>query len=98
MKVKILNIRQNKTIDAEIIRAINITLPSLADDWRFNFKKHSKKKGFETYVIVSKDTPGIIEGCLIFQVKEEVEPYMAFIELAPISEVKIKYSIKLKAA
>lgn len=90
MKVKIINVSHNEIIGGEIIRANNITLPSLVDGWRFNFNKHSKKKGFETYVLVCEETPGTIQGCLIFQIKEEVEPYMAFIEIAPHNKGKDK--------
>lgn len=55
----------------------------MTDGWRFNFRKHSKGNGFETYVLVCEETPDIIEGCLIFEMKKKVEPYMAFIEVAP---------------
>ncbi len=85
MNVKILKIAGNVSVDAKILdaKSIKINLPSLNDGWRFNFNKHSKKKGFETYVLISEETPNIIEGCLIFEMKSKIEPYMAFIEVAP---------------
>ncbi len=58
-------------------------LPSLVDGWRFNFKKHAQKKGVHAYVIVCEETPDKIEGCLIFEMKDAVAPFMAYVELAP---------------
>ncbi|MDR6560339.1 MULTISPECIES: hypothetical protein [unclassified Arcicella] len=85
MKVKIFNVKDDSHVDAEICEAIkkNILLPSLTDGWRFNFKKHSKVKGTKTYILVCEETSNVIEGCLIFKMKDSVEPYMAYIEIAP---------------
>ncbi|TPG42045.1 hypothetical protein [Flavobacterium pectinovorum] len=85
MNVKILKIDENSLIDAKIsdVKSVKINLPSITDGWRFNFKKHSKEVGHETYVLVSKETPDVIEGCLIFEMKKKVEPYMAYVEIAP---------------
>lgn len=85
MRVKILKLDGNVLVDAEILdaKAVRIDLPSLVNGWRFNFKKHAKNKGYETYVLVREETPDIVEGCLIFEIKESIEPYMAFVEIAP---------------
>ena len=85
MKVKILKISNNTLINAQILdsKSFKIVLPSVANGWRFNFNKHSKNKGFETYVLVKEETPKIVEGCLIFEMKDKTEPYMAFVEVAP---------------
>jgi len=85
MKVKIIKVIDKQIIDAKIVKPTDLTvmLPSLTDGWRFNFKKHAKKLSFETYVLVCEETPETIEGCLVFQMKGEVEPYMAYIEIAP---------------
>jgi hypothetical protein len=85
MRVKIVRIIDNTLIDAQILdaRLIKIVLPSIIDGWRFNFNKHIKKTDFETFVLVKEDTPTIIEGCLTFEMKEKIEPYMAFVEVAP---------------
>lgn len=85
MNVKILKITENILVDAKIsdVKSTKINLPSITDGWRFNFKKHSKDRGHETYVLVSEETPNIIEGCLIFEMKKKVEPYMAYVEIAP---------------
>ncbi len=69
---------------------IHITLPSITDGWRFNFKSHSKKKGFQTYILVCEDSPTVIEGCLIFQLRDTVGPYMAYVEIAPHNKSKNK--------
>lgn len=92
MKVKILRIKDNTLVDAEILdsKLTKMNLPSVVDGWRFNFKKQSQRKGFETYVLVREETPEIIEGCLIFEMKGSIEPYMAFIEIAPHNQGKEK--------
>lgn len=84
MKVKIRK-AGNVVINAKILntKSIRVNLPSITEGWRFNFKKHSKSIGYETYILVSDETPEIIEGCLIFEMKEKKEPYMAFVEIAP---------------
>lgn len=81
MKVKILRLKDNTLIDARILdsKYASVKLPSVVDGWRFNFSKHSKRKGFETYILVKEDNPSEIEGCLIFEMKKEIEPYMSFI-------------------
>jgi hypothetical protein len=85
MKVKVRNVNDNISVDAEIIDTAQnrIVLPSLTEGWRFNFKKHSKTLGFKTFILLCEETPNIIEGCLIFKMKDKIEPYMAFIEIAP---------------
>jgi hypothetical protein len=62
MKVKILKISNNTLIDARILdsKSFKIVLPSVANCWRFNFNKHSKNKGFETYVLVKEETIKIV--------------------------------------
>ncbi|WP_281228753.1 hypothetical protein [Flavobacterium aquiphilum] len=85
MDVKILKIEGNTLVDAKIGNAkeLKINLPSFTEGWRFNFNKHFKKKNFETYVLVSEETSERIEGCLSFEMRDKVEPYMAFVEVAP---------------
>lgn len=85
MKLKILKNETNVLVEAEIFdsKSIKITLPSITDGWYFNFKKNSKLRGYETYVLICEETPEIIEGCLIFEMQDVVGAYMAFIEVAP---------------
>lgn len=90
MKVKIIRVTDKQLIDAKITEPSGLILPSITDGWRFNFKKHSKKAGFKSYILVCDDTPDIIEGCLIFVMREKVEPYMAYIEIAPHNKGKNK--------
>jgi len=92
MNVKILRVKDKTLIDAQIVgsKPIKIALPSFSDGWRFDFNKHSKKKGFTTYVLICEETPDKIEGCLIFVMRDNVEPYMAFIEIAPHNKGKTK--------
>ena len=61
-----------------------VKLPGLAEGWRFAFDKHSKKLPYSTtYVLVAEESPDIVEGCMIFQLKDKIVPYMAFVEVAP---------------
>lgn len=84
MKIKIIRVEDNELIESEITdsRKTKIPLPSITDGWRFNFKKHSKKKGTKTFVLIV-DGQNRLEGCLIFEMREKIEPYMAYIEIAP---------------
>lgn len=59
------------------------SLPSVVDGWRFDFSRHSKKRNVETYVLVSAEISERSEGCLSFKMRDKVEPYMAYIEVAP---------------
>lgn len=90
MKVKIIKVKDNLGVEARITRPLDLILPSITDGWRFNFKKHSKKAGFQTYVLVTEKTPKTVEGCLAFQLRDTVEPYMAYIEIAPHNKAKTK--------
>lgn len=83
MNVKILKIETNESVDAHVQEGGSIRLPSLQEGWRFNFLKQSKEKRVETYVLITEETPNVIEGCLIFKMKKDKEPYMAYIEIAP---------------
>lgn len=91
MNVKILKIAGNTLVDAKISssKLINVSLPSLVNGWRFNFNKHTQKK-FETYVLVTEETSERIEGCLTFEMKDKVEPYMAYVEVAPHNRGDVK--------
>src|ERR1700741_2064556 len=83
MNVKILKVEDGKLVDAEIKGVGKLKLPSIQEGWRFNFTKHAKGKGAQTYVLVTEETNDIIEGCLIYKMKDGLEPYMAYIEIAP---------------
>jgi hypothetical protein len=97
MDVKILKIEGNVLVDAKISdsKSVKINLPSVTDGWRFNFNKHSKKKKFETYILVSEETSEKIEGCLIFEMKDKVEPYMAYVEIAPHNKGTVKEYVNI---
>jgi hypothetical protein len=63
MKVRILRVKTDEHVNAKIIEAQrNVTLPSVTDGWRFNFKKHAHKRNVEAYILVCDDTPDIIEA------------------------------------
>jgi hypothetical protein len=83
MKVKIVRLNDNETVDASIIKGKGFALPSLTEGWRFNIKKHARRTDFQTFVLVTDKSPDVIEGCVIFKMKDFAEPYMAYIEVAP---------------
>lgn len=85
MKVTIWNVNFETLESGEIVeyKLFKGDLPSIKDNWRFNFNKHSKKKGFKTYVLITDENKTIVQGCLIFEMKRGIEPYMAYIEVAP---------------
>lgn len=83
MNVKILKVATNQLVGATINKEIAKNLPSMQDNWRFNFNKHALSPDSTAYVLVSEETPDVIEGCMIFQMRGKVEPYMAYLEVAP---------------
>lgn len=84
MNVKILKVSTEQLVEAKIVDGKEIELPSIHTGWRFNFDKHSNDLlNAETYVLITDETPNIIEGCLIFQMIDKKVPYMAFVEVAP---------------
>ncbi|WP_428656510.1 hypothetical protein [Runella sp.] len=95
MKVKIAKAEDGRPVKATIKVSNSVSLPSLTEGWKFNFRKHSKKAHFETYILVCDETPAVIEGCLIFQLKGAVEPYMAYIEIAPHNKGSDKIHVKV---
>jgi len=90
MKVKILEISSGELVDATI-KERKFNLPGLHDGWRFSFDKQILKLPNTTaYVLVTDETQEAIEGCLIFQMKNKIIPYMAFVEVAPHNKTDAK--------
>jgi hypothetical protein len=84
MQVLILEVSKDDLIDAVIKNGKGMELPSIQTGWRFNFTSRLKELPYATaYVLVCEETPDIIEGCLIFQMKDKTVPYMAYVEIAP---------------
>ncbi|MBN8668704.1 MAG: hypothetical protein J0M30_14500 [Chitinophagales bacterium] len=84
MKIKVLKVKPEEPAEAEILKNRSLPLPGLQEAWRFNFAKLSKTTpNSSTYVLVTEETPQIIEGCLIFQMKNGIIPYGAYIVVAP---------------
>jgi hypothetical protein len=90
MNVKILKVESDILVEAQIIDGKKYQLPSIQEGWRFNFSKHSKNKDANSYILISEETPDIIEGCLIYKMKDQIESYMAYIEIAPFNKGKHK--------
>lgn len=84
MQVFIYKIHYKQDIQAQIVLSKTTSLlPSITEGWRFNFKSNTRKEKLQTYVLTTVETPEIIEGCLSFKMRDQTEPYMAYIELAP---------------
>lgn len=83
MNVTILNTETKESVSAKIHDGNKFSLPSIQEGWRFNFQNLAKSKEAKTYVWVSEETPSTIEGCLIYKMRNKLEPYMAYIEIAP---------------
>lgn len=84
MKVKIIKAATAEEVAALIKKGKIAEMPSIQQGWRFNFDKELKKLPNATgYLLVTEETPSIIEGCMIFQLIDKKEPYMAFVEVAP---------------
>jgi hypothetical protein len=80
---KILECEIEKLIPALIRAGIKAEMPSIHDNWRFNFNRHFVLPHAKAFVLITEENNGQIEGCLIFQMKDKVIPSMAFIEVAP---------------
>ena len=84
MEVKIIKVATNGEVKAIIRPGKTTELPSMQGDWRFNFDKQVKRLANSTvYILVTVETPDIVEGCMIFQMVDKIRPNMAFIEIAP---------------
>ncbi|MBC7863359.1 MAG: hypothetical protein IAF38_10315 [Bacteroidia bacterium] len=83
MKAKILECAIEKLIPALIRSGIRTEMPSIHNNWRFNFNKHFNLPNSRAFILVTEENHKQIEGCLIFQMREKTIPYMSFIEIAP---------------
>ncbi len=83
MNVKIHTTRNEIPTEASILPGLGFVLPDLHMGWRFDFAKHSKGKDTFTYVLVTKSDKDVIQGCLIYKMRNKQEPYMAYLEVAP---------------
>lgn len=85
MEVKIFDTEKQTDVKSKIslVNKDISRLPSITEGWRFNFNKHSKSRDYKTYILTTLNTPEIIEGCLIINIKMPFQVYMAFVEVAP---------------
>ncbi len=82
MKVTIIEVATKKDIDALIRKGLLEEMPSIHQNWHFNFSKHVKKRNCTGYVLVTNDSPNVIEGCMIFEMIEKAIPSIAYLEIA----------------
>jgi hypothetical protein len=91
MKVKIIKTATAEEVAALIKKGKVSEMPSIQQDWRFNFDKELKKlKNATGYLLVTEEAQGVIQGCMIFQLIDKKEPYMAFVEVAPHNKKNMK--------
>jgi hypothetical protein len=85
MHVNIIELKTKSIVKSQIAFVIKNKnkLPSISDGWRFNFRRYSKWKDYETYILTTLKTPEVIEGCLIINTQNQYQIYMAFVEIAP---------------
>lgn len=91
MDIKILKVSTNLLVDASIKTGQGFELPSIQTGWLFNFGSQLKKLPYAAaYILVDQETPDQIEGTLIFQMRDKIAPYMAYIEIAPHNKGNLK--------
>jgi len=90
MNIKIRTKKGGIWTDALITQGAKLKLPDIQMGWRFDFAKHSKGKNTFTYVLVTKLNPDVIQGCLIYKMLNNQEPYMAYLEVAPHNKGSMK--------
>src|SRR6187399_2071213 len=91
MKIKIIKVETAEEVNALIKEGKAKELPSMQDGWRYNFDKQVKKlKNATGYLLVTEETPDIIEGAMIFQMVDKMMPYIAYIEVAPRNRIALK--------
>ena len=83
MKVLILEVDKDELIRGTIREGKKTEMPSMKDNWFFNFNKHIQSNDKTGFVLVKEDTPKVIEGCMIFSLHETFGPYMDYLEIAP---------------
>ncbi len=84
MNVKIIETSTAERISALIKKGMISEMPSIQQGWRFNFDKELRKlPGAIGYLLVTEETPDVIEGCMIFMLNKKMIPYMAYVEVAP---------------
>jgi hypothetical protein len=90
-KCKILKVSSDELMIGVIKKANDNELPSIQDGWNFNFGKRLKElKNATAYVLVAQEEPTEIQGCMIYQLKDKIFPYMAYLEIAPHNRGKKK--------
>jgi len=83
MKVKIWELATESEVDALIRVGKESEMPSMHENWRFNFHKHMKQANCIGYVLTCADTPMVIEGCMILKMKADSVLYLSYLEVAP---------------
>lgn len=83
MNVKILEVDSGEFTRAIIYERGKKKLPTLNDNWIFDFNKHAKSPHVSVYILSHEDTPMIIEGCMIYSIHNSFGSFMNYLEVAP---------------
>jgi len=83
MRVKIVNRETNTEITATIKEVSARTMPGIHEGWEFNFNRHAAKQNCHGYILVTDDMPTVPEGAMILELKNNEQPIITFLEVAP---------------
>ena len=78
----ILDILNNKLLEAEIVSLEKNDIPLKKDGWSFNWRQLSKHKNSQSYVLKLTNSLKSVEGALLLKIEEEML-IMDVLEVAP---------------
>lgn len=83
MRILILEMISGKLINGLIREGLKSELPSIRQNWDFNFSKKAQEKGKSVFILVKEESPALVEGCMIFSVHKDLGPFLDLLEVAP---------------
>lgn len=83
MKIRIIEVKSNKRVDALISEAFSKDMPTKKSGWQFTWRSLFKTEGAEFFKLALKDDLSNIQGILMFSIMYEEMLYMNNIEIAP---------------
>lgn len=83
MRVLIREVKSNELVSGIIREGKKDELPTLMDEWEFDFLKKAKERGKQVYILVKEESQNVIEGCMVFSIHETLGPYLDLLEVAP---------------
>lgn len=83
MRVKIVDRETNAEVNATIKEVSAPTMPGIQEGWEFNFNRHVVRQNCYGYILVTDDMPTMPEGAMILELKDNEQPIVTFLEVAP---------------